>query len=97
MRRSGVCHCIDVRWYFPDEVDSIEDSNVAHIAEHGLTPEDFEHALNNPVSSEDISESSDRRAKFGYACDGCLIAVVYEWIDEFTILPVTAFEPQEWK
>lgn len=85
----------DVRWYYPDEVDLPGESNVAHIAEHGLTPQDFENALAHPVSDEEKSDSSGRPMTFGHACDGRLIAVVYEWIDDITVLPVTAYEVDE--
>jgi hypothetical protein len=85
----------DVRWYFPEDVDSPEDSNVAHLAEHGLTPDDFEQVLCNPIFREATSDSSGRPIRFGYACDGRLIAVVYEWIDDITVLPITAYVVEE--
>ena len=68
-----------------------EDGNVAHIAEHGLLPEDVEHALANPIRKE-RSRSSGRQIAFGYTPDGRRIAVVYETIDAMTLYPVTAYE-----
>ena len=68
-----------------------EDGNVAHIAEHGLSPEDVEHALANPIRRE-RSRSSGRPIAFGYTPDGRRIAVVYETIDATTLYPVTAYE-----
>ena len=68
-----------------------EDGNVAHVAEHGLTPEDVEFALQNPVH-EDTSASSGHPIAFGYTRDGRFICVVYEQIDELTLCPITAYE-----
>ena len=68
-----------------------EDGNVAHIAEHGLNPEDVEHALANPIRKE-LSRSSGRPIAFGYTPDGRRIAVVYEIIDATTLYPVTTYE-----
>ena len=66
------------------------DGNVAHIAEHGLSVEDVEHAFENPIRHE-TSRSSGRPVVFGYAPDGRRIAVVYEPIDDVTLYPITAF------
>ncbi len=68
-----------------------ENGNVAHIAEHGLSSDDVQHAIENPVRWE-ASRSSGRSIVFGYAADGRRIAVVYEQIDAVTLYPVTAFE-----
>jgi uncharacterized DUF497 family protein len=71
-----------------------EDGNVEHIAEHGLSPEDVEFVLQNPVD-EGTSESSGRPIVFGYTPDGRYICVVYEKIDDMTLCPITAFEIEE--
>jgi hypothetical protein len=71
----------DVRWVFPEDADRPEDSNVEHVAQHGLTFEDVEHALENPLSDQEDSD----------ACDGRVIAVVFERLDDVTIYPITAF------
>jgi uncharacterized DUF497 family protein len=71
-----------------------EDGNVEHIAEHGLSPEDIEFVLQNPVD-EGTSESSGRPIVFGYTPDGRFICVVYETIDDMTIYPITAYEIEE--
>ena len=68
--------------------------NIEHIEEHGLTIDDVEHALADPVS-ESKSRSSGQPCVFGHALDGTFIIVVYERIDEDTIYPVTAYEVQE--
>ncbi len=65
--------------------------NVEHIGEHGLTPEEVELVICNPVAIE-ISRSSGRPVATGYTTDGRLIFVVYEEVDACTVYPVTAYE-----
>lgn len=68
-----------------------EDGNVAHIAEHGVSPEDVAEVLENPIRHEN-SRTSGRAIVFGYTSDGRRIAVVYEQLDDTTLYPVTAYE-----
>src|SRR5262245_41586675 len=68
--------------------------NVEHIAEHGLTPEDVEAVICNPLEKT-TSRSSGRPVVTGYTPDGRLILVVYEEIDDVTVYPVTAYEVEE--
>ena len=70
------------------------DGNIAHIAEHHLTPDDVETVLSNPIA-EDISRSSGRPLVFGFTSDGRFIVVVYEELDKQTIYPITAYEIEE--
>jgi len=72
----------DILW--TDEIER-------HIAEHGLTLEDVRHVLWN-FDDEDVSRSSGRPIRFGMTPGGLYIAVVFEWIDDVTIEPVTAYE-----
>ncbi len=65
--------------------------NVRHIAEHGLTPEDVEGVVFNPVAKEE-SRSSGLPIVYGFTSDGRYILVVY---DETTIYPVTAYVVEE--
>jgi len=65
--------------------------NVEHIARNGLTPDDVDQALLNPVRHT-VSRSTGRMALFGFLPDGRLIFVAYNEIDEDTIEPVTAYE-----
>lgn len=67
------------------------DGNIAHIAEHDLTPEEVEEVLFNPVS-RDVSRSSGRPIIHGFTADGRYVLVVYEQIDKDTIYPITAYE-----
>jgi hypothetical protein len=67
------------------------DETIEHLADHGLTTEDFEYVVSNP-EDVDISRSSGLLAAFGYTADGRYIIVVFNLIDETTIEPVTAYE-----
>lgn len=77
---------IDCVWGLDDDPRS----NVQHIAEHGFTKADVQHAVDNAVYF-DVSQSSGNALLDGPAEDGSLIRVVYEPIDEDTIYPITAF------
>ncbi|HZU34784.1 MAG TPA: DUF4258 domain-containing protein [Gemmataceae bacterium] len=68
--------------------------NVEHIAEHGLSPEDVEAVICNPLEKS-TSRSSGRPVVTGYTPDGRLIFVVYEERDDDTVYPVTAYEVEE--
>lgn len=74
--------------------DDEQGGNIVKIQQHGLTIDDVENALCNPVS-HGISRSSGRPMLWGLTIDGRLIVVVYEKIDEFTIRPVTAWADRE--
>ncbi len=79
----------DILWNYDDE-----DGNVAHVAEHGLTPDDVNAVLMDPEETGS-SHSSGRPVAFGYTPDGRYICVVYEEIDDTTLYPVTAFEIED--
>jgi hypothetical protein len=70
------------------------DGNLDHIVEHGLTPEDVEAVICNPLEKT-TSRSSGRPIVTRYTPDGRLIFVVYEEIDDVTVYPVTAYEVEE--
>jgi len=74
--------------------DDGPDGNVDHVAEHGLTPDDVEFVIMHPESVE-RSRSSDRTVAFGQTPDGRYIIAVYDFVDDITIFPVTAYEPNE--
>jgi hypothetical protein len=67
---------------------------VRHIAEHGVSQEDFEHVVCRPCR-KGYSRSSGLPATWGYAPDGRYVLAVYEELDDLTILPVTAYEVPE--
>ena len=67
---------------------------ITHLAEHDISPEDFEEVVCNPFR-KGRSRSSGRRAAWGNTSDGRYIIAVYEEIDALTLLPVTAYEVPE--
>lgn len=70
------------------------DEIVEHLDEHGISQDDFEYVVCNPVS-KGLSRSSKRPAVWGYTEDGQYILAVFEELDSVTILPVTAYEVSE--
>jgi uncharacterized DUF497 family protein len=75
-----------------------EGSNTAHIAEHGLTPEEVEFALRDEHTTFDLSDSSGRPIAFGDTGTGRFIVVVFEVLnplDPFIIRPITAYDVPE--
>jgi len=74
--------------------DSTPGGNVEHIEEHDLEPEEVDYVLLN-YESADRSESSGRPCVFGYTPDDRYIIVVYEEIDDDTVIPWTAYEVPE--
>lgn len=67
---------------------------IDHLAEHGVTPEEFEEVLNNP-EYEDVSRSSGNPIAFGFTLDGRYLGCVFSRIDQDTIEPITAYEVGE--
>ena len=70
------------------------DGNVEHIDEHDLTTDDVEFVLKNATNVK-TSQSSGRPCVFGYTPDDEYVIVVFEWVDDDTVLPVTAYEVPE--
>lgn len=71
-----------------------DDENEVHLAEHGVTRDEFADVVCDPDHVE-ISRSSGRPIAFGYTPAGKYLACVYELLDETTVYAVTAFEPEE--
>jgi uncharacterized DUF497 family protein len=74
------------------------DGNTAHIAEHGLSPEEVESVLLDPNASHDASASTGRPMDFGVTHTGRFVAVVYEVLnpdDPLIVRPVTAYDVPE--
>lgn len=67
--------------------------NVDHIAEHGLTPDDVDHVLNDPLVRT-FSRSSGNPLYKGFTLDGRLLHVVFQQVDRDTIRPITAWEKE---
>ncbi|MBL4884735.1 MAG: DUF4258 domain-containing protein [Planctomycetaceae bacterium] len=66
--------------------------SIAHIAEHGITPEEVEYVIQYPEST-DLSRTTGSKLAEGEAANGKYIIVIYDMIDEVTVIPVTAYEP----
>jgi hypothetical protein len=62
------------------------DEIVEHLAEHGISQDDFEKVVCNPTR-KGYSRSSGLPCVWGYTEDGHYIIAVYEEIDAITILP----------
>jgi hypothetical protein len=77
-------------WDLPDDPDG----NVAHIAEHGITPEEVREAMDDPGGSGGLSRSSGRPIAFGETAAGRYLAMVYEVAldDPKTLYVVTAYD-----
>lgn len=74
--------------------DDSPGGNVEHVEEHDLTVDDIEFVLENYERAA-ISKSSGRPCVFGFAPDGRYIIVIFDEIDEATIVPVTAYKVDE--
>jgi len=73
---------------------AIWNGNVELVEEHGLTVEDVEYVLANPVRKS-TNRSTGLPCVFGYTPDDVFIIVVYEVIDVEMVYPVTAYEVEE--
>jgi uncharacterized DUF497 family protein len=77
-------------WDDPEDTES----NVQHIADHGLTIDEVEAVLSSPMT-EGQSQSSGRPCCFGYTPAGEYIIVVYEPVGDDGVYPVTAYPVPE--
>jgi hypothetical protein len=77
-----------------DHLGSNPGGNVEHVEEHDLTADDVDDVLTN-YEATGISESSGRPCVFGHTTDGRYIMVVYEEVDDQTVIPVTAYDVPE--
>ena len=83
-----------IDWDDPDD----EGSNTAHVAEHGLTPEEVESALFDEDTTFDLSDSSGRPIAFGSTDTGRFIVVVFEVLNPaapLVIRPITSYDVPE--
>ncbi len=67
------------------------DEIVEHVAEHGVDPEEYEEVVSYP-DRRGMSRSSKRPCCWGELADGRFIICVFDYLDDITILPVTAYE-----
>lgn len=64
-----------------------------HLAQHGVTCGEFEEIVSRPGRAT-ASRSSGHPIAFGRTSAGRYLACVYELVDEITVLPITAYEPE---
>jgi uncharacterized DUF497 family protein len=76
-----------VLWDLEDDPEG----NVAHIADHGVSPHEVDEVLASPECS-DRSRSSGQMIVIGTTTEGRTLLVVYEQIDEMTVYPITAYD-----
>ena len=74
--------------------DDEPNGNVDKCAQHGLTQDDVENVFASPTTRT-RSRSSGLPLWKGRSLDGREVAVVFEWIDEVTVFPITAFVPED--
>ena len=63
---------------------------VEHLAEHGVNQQEFEHVVSNP-DRVGLSRSTGRPCCWGETTEGRQLFCVYEYLDDMTIIPVTAY------
>ena len=64
------------------------------LAEREISPYDVEAIIAKP-EGQDVSRSTGLPVAFGALADGRFIIVVYRWIDQVTVQPITAYEVPE--
>jgi hypothetical protein len=64
---------------------------VEHLAEHDVTPEEFEQVVCNSECAT-LSRSSGNPIVFGYTSEGRYLCCVFRRLDVDVIEPVTAYE-----
>ena len=76
-----------------DEADD-PDGNTAHVAEHGLTPDEVDEVLLDDAIPTAVSHATGRPCKFGWTSTGRHIIVVWDEVNEDPrmVYPVTAYE-----
>lgn len=68
--------------------------NAEHVADHGVSTEDVEAVIRDPLETK-TSRTTGRPVATGFTADGRLILVVYDQIDDLTVYPVTAYEIEQ--
>lgn len=76
------------------DLDDDPDGNVQHIAEHGVSREEFEQVVLHPHTL-DRSRSTGRRIAIGDTLTGRILIVVFDELDDSTIYPITAYDLED--
>jgi hypothetical protein len=67
---------------------------VEHLAEHDVTPNEFEEVVSRPAY-EDVSRSTGNPIVFGSTSEGRFLCCVFRRLDNDTIEPITAYDAGE--
>ena len=71
------------------------DEIIAHIAQHDVTPDEFEYVVCHPMELGE-SDASGRPLAKGFTETGRWLVCIYELEgDGITVIPVTAYEPTD--
>lgn len=71
------------------------EENKAHLAEHDVSPEDFEEIVCDP-DYEDISRSTGNPLAFGWTTNGRYLCCVFRRLEDYLIEPITAYDVEEY-
>jgi len=71
--------------------DDSEDGNIAHLAEHGVSPEEAAYVVEHSESHA-TSRTSDLPVAFAFTPSQRYLMVVYEWVADNTIYVHTAYD-----
>jgi hypothetical protein len=64
---------------------------IDHLAEHEVTPDEFEEVVSNP-DFEDVSRSTGNPIAFGTTSAGRYLCCVFKRLDADTMEPITAYD-----
>ena len=67
------------------------DAVLDKLAEREISADEIEAIISHPEFA-DLSRSSRLPVAFGHLIDGRLVIVVYRWVDQVTVQPITAYE-----
>ena len=67
---------------------------IAHLAEHDVSPEEFEEVVTNS-EYEDVSRSTGNPVAFGSTSAGRRLCCVFKRFEDDLIEPVTAYDVEE--
>ena len=67
---------------------------IEHLAEHDVTPDEFEEVVSNP-EHEDVSRSTGNLLAFGTGSTGRYLCCVFKRLEDDMIEPVTAYDVGE--
>lgn len=78
--------------YFVFIWDDHPGGNVEHLAEHGVTTDEAEQVVVQPIEVGPNRRHPDRMFAVGHTASGRRLGVSYLHLDETTLLVITAFE-----